>query len=390
MHSRSRLHVELSAQVLLNSFATYGRVNNIDVPQTALSPAATAPATNNAIGASVRQTRFGLATSVNDVAGGSFSADMDFDLFGGVQNGPGDRRLFPEPRLRTVRAHLTWSRTDLMFGSDTPLISDLNPLSLASIGTPEFSGAGNLWNWLGQIRLTREIASAGSGARSVHWAVQGAVMSPYAATIAPGEPDAVDAGERSARPAVEGRFRMRWGDDETVATVSQALIAQGGGEIGVGLHRGWVMTNTGVLKEAHAVAIDAHAVLAPGIEVRGEGYGGRLLRGLGGGAIAQGFGTAPAGSLTGTLGPPIRDVAGWAQLNVQPHPLVLTGIGCGIDLTDPKDNPTRFQNTVCAVHAEWRPAQPMVVGGEFRQIGTRFSNATYGARHFNLALGFEL
>ena len=104
-HSRSRMHLELSAQVLTNSFVTLGRVNNVDVPQTALStaPIGTTPATDNAAGLTLRQTRLGLAASVDDVLGATLASDVDFDLFGGVQNGPGDRRLFPEPRLRTTR-----------------------------------------------------------------------------------------------------------------------------------------------------------------------------------------------------------------------------------------------------------------------------------------------
>jgi hypothetical protein len=68
----------------------------------------------------------------------------------------------------------------------------------------------------------------------------------------------------------------------------------------------------------------------------------------------------------------------------------MTGIGCGIDVVDPDSNPARLQNTVCAVHAAWRPMQPLVIGVEYRQLGTRFTTGTFGARHVNLVLGFEL
>jgi hypothetical protein len=70
---------------------------------------------------------------------------------------------------------------------------------------------------------------------------------------------------------------------------------------------------------------------------------------------------------------------------------VLTyGVGCGIDVADPEANPARLQNTVCALHAEWRPAQPLVFGAEYRQLGTRYPSGTYTARHFNLVFGVEL
>jgi hypothetical protein len=114
------------------------------------------------------------------------------------------------------------------------------------------------------------------------------------------------------------------------------------------------------------------------------------LRGLGGGAIGQNFGAVPAGAPVTSLGAPIRDAAGWAQINAQPTTSVITGVGCGVDLTNADDGGTRLQNTVCAVHADWRPVQPLLFGLEYRQIGTRYSTGTYGAHHVNLIFGFEL
>jgi hypothetical protein len=390
VQTRSRFHLELAAQVLMNSFYTSGRVNNTDDPQTVLVPPAPTqtPPANSSFGITLRQTRLGASTSIDNVAGATLAGDIDIDFFGGVQNGSGDRRLFPELRMRTARAHLLWPHTELMFGSDTPLISDLNPLSLAAVGVPDFSGAGNLWNWLGQARITQDIGSLGT----VRLALQGAVMTPYAAQVAPGEPDAVDAGERSSRPAFEGRLRLRWGADgrSTAPTISGALIGTYGGEIGFGMHHSWVAASPGVLQESHAVALDGHMVLLPHVELRGEAYAGRLLRGLGGGGIAQNYGGAPIGAPPNTLGPPVRDLAGWAQLNVQPLDPLMTGVGCGIDAADPDDNPTRLQNTVCAAHVEWRPVQPLVFGFEYRQLWTRYTEDRYMARHFNLVFGFEL
>jgi hypothetical protein len=392
VRTRSRLSAELSAQVLTNGFLTLGRVNNVDVPQTALAPplAGTTPATDDALGFTLRQTRIGAAVAVTEVLGGAFAADIDFDLFGGVQNGPGDRRLFPEPRLRTARARIVWRRGEIMIGADTPLISDLNPMSLAAIGVPGFSAAGNLWNWLGQVRVTRELAATGTGRRAVRWAIQGAIMAPYSNTITAAEPDAVDAGERSRLPALEARLRARWGDEAERGTDGTAMIGRSGGEIGVGVHRGWLATGPGRRLASQALSADAHVVVARGVELRGEGYAGQLLRGLGGGGIAQNFGRVDPLAPPGSLGAIVRDVAGWAQLNVQPHPVVLAGVGCGIDVVDPEASPTRLQNTACAAHAAWRPRQPLVLGLEYRQLATRFATGTYGARHLNLVLGFEL
>jgi hypothetical protein len=219
-------------------------------------------------------------------------------------------------------------------------------------------------------------------------------MTPYAAQppSAAVDPDLVDAGERSTRPAFEARLRTRWGDNAAAsgATVSGGLIGSYGGEIGVGMHRGWVASTPGELEESHAVSVDGRFVIAPNIELRGEGYAGRLLRGLGGGAIGQNYGAPPVGAPAGATGAPIRDVAGWLQINGQPVQPLIMGVGCGIDVANADDNPTRFQNTVCAAHADWRPIQPLLFGIEYRQFGTRFSSGIVSAHHINFIFGFEL
>jgi hypothetical protein len=218
-------------------------------------------------------------------------------------------------------------------------------------------------------------------------ALQGAVMTPYAAAQAPGEPDAADAGERSRRPAFEGRLRARWGDSAS-SNGTDASIGDGGGEIGLGAHRGWVSDGAGSLVTSRAVTMDARISITSRLELRGEAYTGRLLRGLGGGAIGQAFGRP----VTGTgLGAPIRDYAGWAQLNARVHPTVITGAGCGADVANADDRPTRSRNTVCAGHLLWRPSEPAVVGLEYRRIATEFDPGVTGnARLLNLSIGFEL
>jgi hypothetical protein len=383
--TRSRLQLELTGRILTNLFVTMGRVNNVDVPLVALAPSNVAE--TDAFGITARQSRIGALVTVLDVLGGEFIGDVDLDFFGGTQNGPGDRRLFPEPRLRTTRARVRWSRTEIMVGLDDPLVSLLNPVSVAASGVPLFSATGNLWNWLGQLRVSQEIGAAGPASSPVRFSVQGAVIAPYAGAQFPGEPDAVDAGERSVRPALEGRVQAQWGDS-SLAGATDASIGNGGGEIAVGAHRGWVSDGAGGLHSSHAITMDARVSLTPSLELRGEAYTGRLVRGLGGGGIGQAFGRAAS---TSELGPPIRDRAGWAQLNAQLLTSLLAGGGCGLDVVNTADRPTRQRNTVCATHLLWRPAEPIVIGFEVRRMTTRFdTGATGRASHLNLGLGFEL
>jgi hypothetical protein len=385
VHTRSRLQLELTGRILTNGFLTFGRANSVDVPLVALAPSDVIE--KDTFGATVRQSRIGGIVTVSDVLGGTFIGDLDLDFFGGVQNGPGDRRLFPEPRLRTTRARLRWSRTEIMVGSDVPLISQINPVSVAASGVPNFSGSGNLWNWLAQLRLSQELGATTVGRSSVRWAIQGAVMSPYVGAQYPGEPDSEDAGERSTRPAFEGRLRAQWGDT-TKAGASDVSIGEGGGEIGLGVHRAWVADGEGEKYTSNALALDARVSLSSRVELRGEAYVGRLLRGLGGGGIAQAFGRPLTGA---SIGPPIRDKAGWAQLNAQVLSTLLVGSGCGLDVVNDDDRPIRRRNTVCAAHLLWRPSEPILVGLEFRGMSTDFDTGDTGrARHLNLGIGFEL
>jgi len=386
VRTRSRFALELDGRVLTNAFATSNRVNSVDVPLVALLPN-DADDEGRVLALTLRQSRVGVALSVTEVLGGTFQGDVDADFSGGASSGPGDRRLFPEPRLRTARARVIWPRGELMVGSETPLISDLNPVSLAAVAFPGFVAAGNLWNWLPQLRATRELGAIPVGRTALRWAVQGAVLEPFSGSPYPGEADAVDAGERTGRPYLEGRLRARWGEpSETPA--SDASIASGGGEVGVGVHHGWVTATEGVRRTSRALAMDARVSITPTIELRGEAYTGRLVRGLGGGGIGQNFGQpAAAGE---AIGPPVDDVAGWAQLNVQAHPLLITGAGCGVDRVDDDDRPLRTRNANCAVHLLWRPTQPIVVGAEYRALRTRYAaGGTARADHFNLAFGFE-
>jgi hypothetical protein len=200
------------------------------------------------------------------------------------------------------------------------------------------------------------------------------------------EPDAVDAGERSDRPAFEGRLRAKWGDSAS-SRGSDVSIGDGGGEIGVGVHHGWVSNGVGDLVTSYATTVDARVSFTSWLELRGEAYTGRLLRGLGGGGIGQAYGRPATGA---TIGDPVHDQAGWAQLNARVHPTLLAGAGCGLDVVDDDDRPTRRRNNSCAGHLLWRPSEPVLVGLEYRRIVTEFDPGVSGnVRHLNLSIGFE-
>ncbi|MEO7361116.1 MAG: hypothetical protein ABI120_12365 [Gemmatimonadaceae bacterium] len=388
--TRSRIGLIFTARIQMNMFANTERTNSVDVPQLLLAPPTSVNPNSNpgtrTFGLSMRQSRVGAVVSVDSVFGGRFEGDFDLDFFGGVSNGPGDRRLFAEPRLRTARAQMHWTHTELLIGSETPLISDLNPISVAAVGIPGFVAAGNLWNWLPQIRLTQEILGSAKDGSPATFALQAAVLAPFTNSQHLAETDAVDAGERSGRPFVETRARLRWGATKD-GTLSDGEMLGRGGEIGLSAHYGWARTSGTGMQNSKAIAGDAHVSLPGNLELRGEVYRGQLLRGLGGGGIGQNFGRAID---TASVGPLLRDTAGWLQLNAQLHPTFIAGVGCGMDAVDLRDRPVRQRNAACALHTLYRPNQPVFIAFEVRALQTRYADHNYRGTHFNLAIGFEL
>jgi hypothetical protein len=141
--TRSGVRVELSGRVTMNAFGNSRRVNNVDNPQF-VRPDTTAGVPVRGVGMAIRQTRIGLAVSVPEVLGGAFTGDVDVDFYGGQQPSSGGR-TFPLIRLRTARGFVTWPHGQLLIGQESPLISGLNPVTPAAIGTPAFAAAGNLW-----------------------------------------------------------------------------------------------------------------------------------------------------------------------------------------------------------------------------------------------------
>jgi hypothetical protein len=341
-------------------------VNNADVPTVARPGSPDTPA-QPTTGMTIRQTRLGLLFGAPSLAGADVTGEVDIDFFGG-QLASGGGRTHPLVRLRRAFTEIRWPQFALLLGQEAPLVFEPNPSSLASTGFPGYASSGNLWLWLPQIRAS--VMTAPSGRPRL--TIQGAVMAPSAGQ--PQEPVLTepDAAERSARPALEGRVALQWGEG-----------AQSG-DIGVGVHAGWIETDPDEdPTSSNAVGVSARVPLGTMFELRGEAFSGRGLGGLGGGGIGQTL--SPDSALVETKG-------GWVQLLLRPHRVWELGVGGGMD--DPEDEDLSAtgprKNETWSVHAMWRPSS-LVFALEYRQIETTFSPGVGERRngHLNLAMGVE-
>jgi hypothetical protein len=362
---RAGNRVELSGTVLLNGFYNSAKVNSADLPLLVLPPDPPGGLPAAGVGGTARQSRIVLTATAPDLLGGSFTGELDADFYGGqLVFG----RMFPLLHLRRARGEMRWAHASLLFGQEAMLVSDVNPSTLAAIGVPGFSNAGNLWFWIPQLRVGLE------GGSSVKIGAEAAVLAPTSLDVAQNtfnpQPDRA---ELSRRPYFQARVIARWDRPGTQ------------GQVSLGGHYGWLATPTpGARIVSKAVAATAQFTASRFMEIRAEAFSGRALGGLGGGGVGQNL---------GVLDVPVRTRGGWGQLNIRPVPEWEVGGGYGID--DPTDvdlDPAtaRLKNATIEGHVHWRP-RPLLFGLEIRRVETTYGAPTriFAANHVNLAAGFE-
>ena len=359
------IEANLHGLILMNAFHTTDNVNNSDVPQFAI-PASPASPEGTASSATVRQSRVTAFALVPEFGGGVLEGELDVDFYGGQQPSSGGR-TFPLLRVRRAVAELTWNRVALLVGQESPPIAAVSPSSIASVGFPDFAGAGNLWLWIPQIRLSADLPSSGA----VRLGAEIAALAPTS-----GDPQGAfltqpDIAERSGRPFLQGRVRGRWGQGDRL------------GEVSAGGHYGWILDAAGDRVPSKALALSVWTPLGPRLDFRAEAFTGQALAGLGGGGIGQNMVVD---------GVPVRTVGGWAQLNLRPTEQWEIGGGGGIDDPDDEDlgDVSRLRNLAIEGHVTWRKL-PAVVGVEVRHLRTRYREPVgdLTATHINLGMGFE-
>jgi hypothetical protein len=380
VESASKYRLRLSGIALLNAFENNGRVDNLDVPNLALGrePLDTA----GSFGATARQSQLGFEVYGPTFAGARTSADLHLDLFGGfpdTTNGVTEGLM----RLRTATVRMDWDRTSIVVGQDAPFFSPLSPTSIASLGYPAFSYAGNLWTWIPQARLEHRMNLSNSSSITL----QGGFLDPLS-----GEPPASEiyrtpqAGEKSRQPAYASHISWTHGADDRALS------------LGFGGYYSRQNYGLGRSMDAWAGTADWSVPLGNRLGLTGEFYRGRALGGLGGGTgrsiLFSRPRTDPNSSLAG-----LNTMGGWTQLKFKAAEAVEFNVAYG------QDNPfssdlRRFYRPYGYAHSRisrnqsemfnviYRPRTDLIFSLEYRHINTLEANGDrYTAGHVNLGVG---
>jgi regulator of replication initiation timing len=380
VESASKYRLRLSGIALLNAFENSGRVDNQDVPNLALGRGTFDTA--GSFGATARQSELGFEVYGPTFAGARTSADLHLDLFGGfpnTTNGVTEGLM----RLRTATVRMDWDRTSIVVGQDSPFFSPLSPTSIASLGYPAFSYAGNLWTWTPQARLEHRFDLSNSSGITL----QGGFLDPLS-----GEPPASEiyrtpqAGERSRQPAYASRITWNHGPDDRALS------------LGLGGYYSRQNYGLGRSMDAWAGTADWSVPMGARLGLTGEFYRGRALGGLGGGTgrsvLFGGLVTDPTSSLTG-----LNTIGGWTQLKFKATESVEFNAAYG------QDNPfssdlRRFERSYGYAYSRisrnqsemfnviYRPRTDLIFSLEYRHINTSETNGDrYTAGHLNLGVG---
>lgn len=375
--SASKYRARISGLVLLNMFDNRGSVDNADVPT--YSAASNVYGASSTFGATLRQSEIGLEVFGPDLAGAKTSGSIQFDFGGGFPSGALDGINTGIVRLRTASMRLDWDRTSLVVGQDNLFISPLNPTSFASLLTPSFGYAGNLWAWTPQVRVERRF-DIGNGQ---NFLLQAGLMDNVTGEPSSGTHRQPQAGESSGLPAYA--LRLGWNgthDDRP---------------IGVGVSGYYSRQNWGNdwNVDGWATAADWRIPFAANLELSGEFYRGKGIGGLGGG-IGQSilFSGNP-------LTPGFRSVdsaGGWSQLKlIATSRLEFNGV-FGMDNPFAADihalqMPIGYYPSVLTANRSemanfvYRPRSDLLFSGEYRHLRTNQLGGLNSADQVNLVMG---
>jgi hypothetical protein len=382
VETAAKYRARLSGIVLMNAFSNVGTSDNLDFPNYAQPPAPGATS-QNSLGATLRQTEIGLEIFGPTLAGAKTSANVQFDFAGGFPSAPNGVN-FGIVRMQTASLRLDWKNTSVVAGQDSLFISPLSPTSFASLATPAFAYAGNLWGWTPQLRIEHRfnlsddqtVTLQGGFLDNLDWQNP---TDPYFRSAT--------AGEQSGQPAYA--FRSAW---------SRPLYGHplSFGVAGYYARQNWSWNH---YVDAWAGMTDWQIPILRRLTLSGEFYRGRAVGGLGA-AFGQTIlfssnpSTNPYASIRG-----LDSAGGWTQLKFQLTPKIELNAVLAEDNAFASDvrgfatDANNFgeilgRNRGGLGNLVYRPRSDLLLSAEFRRLHTYpvydTSNVT---NQINLAMG---
>lgn len=362
VETAGKYRVRLSGIVLINAFRNVGASDNLDLPDYAEPPL---PGTSQtSLGATLRQTEIGLEVFGPTLAGAKSSATVQFDFFGGfpaTNNGVN----FGIARMQTASLRLDWKNTSLIAGQDSLFISPLTPTSFASLATPTFAYAGNLWGWTPQLRVEHRYSLTDQQMLTLQAGILDnldweAPPDPYVRFP--------QAGERTGQPAYA--VRAAWSRPVFDHPLSFGVASYYG-------RQDWSFNR---YVDAWAGMADWQIPILRRLSLSGEFYRGRGVGGLGA-AVGQTivYNGDPSNPTTSIRG--LDSAGGWGQLKLKLTPkLELNGVLAEDDAfstdirgfaTDENNfGPILGRNRGALGNLIYRPRSDLLLAAEFRRLHT--------------------
>jgi hypothetical protein len=207
VESASRLPLRLSGSIVSSTFFNSGNPNWLDLPNV-IRPRI---GDDRSFSSTLRQSRIGLDASGVAVGSWRGSGTLVFDFFGGIpafQTG----QVMGLPRLLYAIARLDRERFSLAAGQDDAIVAPRSPSSLTGFSFPALFRSGNLYLRVPQVRAEGRLAAGGQTTLRLVGGVAAPVAGDFTSELYTFVPPAL-AGERSGRPAVQGRAVLESGAD---------------------------------------------------------------------------------------------------------------------------------------------------------------------------------
>jgi hypothetical protein len=371
VESESRFRVRLFGILLANTYLNSNESSLRDDPL--FAPPARPGERKNNLGASLRQTKIGLSMTGPRIGSARLSAELETDFWGGTQ-GAEDGDVLGFFRLRTATAQLDWDRTSIEIGQRGPIISPLEPNSIAAVWIPPLANAGNLWQWRPQIAVQHR-PLVGEKSELI---LQGSFLPSFG--------DRVGHSVLEGPPSFESRIAWRHKSD-----------AERHYEIGFGGHFGKREFGFGRDVNSFVVAGDWFIPLGSRFGISGEAYHGRSvsLSEESGSRIDRVF--AASGPIDDplTIIRGVRSSGGWIQLSAQARRDLEFNFAYGQE--DPSDRDirsgiftdrTRFKNQVGSANFIYRMRSNFLMSFEYRRMWTDYSTSRFKNNHYNLGFGY--